>query len=427
MHENTDKQRRIKRFALQSAAREILPDFRVAICLRKVVPKTPGVKVWKAPEVGRAFYSNLVICARVWVCPVCASKITERRRQELGQAIRQPGYQVALIGFTLRHNGGDHCDSLLEDILASYRRLKSGKRWINFERATGLVGSIRALEVTHGANGWHPHLHVLFFVAKGKAVDWQKVGRFLKARWRAVLAQNERTATFEHGVFVQEANKAVGGYVAKWGLDSEMTKAPVKQARTAEGRTPMQLLSDFLNGDAKAGDLFREYALAFKGKRQLVWSRGLRKLLNIGEEKTDEALATEEREDAILLATLTRAQWVIVLANDARAEVLEVANTGDADALRVFLASIGADDDSTRRIDERIIRMRAAQVGVNQLVDMRSGVQLPTLKGLQSGKKKRGRQAPKNESAAATGRPPRPHVSKTGAKTPHDRKSRKTP
>lgn len=410
MHENTDKTRRIKRFALQSAAREILPDFRVAVCLRKVVPKTPGVQVWKSPEVRRAFYANLLICASVWVCPVCASKITERRRQELGQAIRQPGYQVALIGFTLRHNGGDHCDSLLEDILASYRRLKSGKRWINFERATGLVGSIRALEVTHGANGWHPHLHVLF-VAKGKAVDWQKVGRFLKARWRAVLAQNERTATFEHGVFVQEANKAVGDYVTKWGLDSEMTKAPVKQARTAEGRTPMQLLSDFLNGDAKAGALFREYALAFKGKRQLVWSRGLRKLLNIGEEKTDDVLATEEREDAILLATLTRAQWVIVLANDARGEVLEVANTGDADTLRIFLASIGADDQAAHETTK-------AAPGLHRL----AYAQMPP-----KATKRRDRGAKKNESKTATGRPPRPHVSKTGAKTPHDRKSRKTP
>ena len=35
----------------------------------------------------KAFYQGLMSCGGIWTCPVCAAKISERRRQELKQAI----------------------------------------------------------------------------------------------------------------------------------------------------------------------------------------------------------------------------------------------------------------------------------------------------------------------------------------------------
>ena len=85
--------------------------------------------------------------------------------------------------------------------------------------------------------------------------------------------------------------------------------------------------------------LFREYAECFKGKRQLVWSRGLRELLGL-EDISDEDLASRQEEDAYLLANLTLEQWRIIRQSDRRGELLEVARHGDPQALNRYLDAI---------------------------------------------------------------------------------------
>ena len=40
-------------------------------------------------------------------------------------------------------------------------------------QVVGADGSIRALEVTHGQAGWHPHVHVLLLTSAPLA-DWQR-------------------------------------------------------------------------------------------------------------------------------------------------------------------------------------------------------------------------------------------------------------
>jgi hypothetical protein len=61
----------------------------------------------------------------------------------------------------------------------------------------------------------------------------------------------------------------------------------------------------------------------------------------VAEEKTDEEIVEEIVEDAVILAQLDLAAWRIVLANDARAELLDVASSGDAEKVRLFLGSLG--------------------------------------------------------------------------------------
>jgi hypothetical protein len=273
------------------------------------------------------------------MCPICAAKISERRRVELTQAIAHTDLVPALVTFTLQHNQGDKPGLLLGALLDSYRFLKGGRKWANFVSDVGWLGSIRSLEVTYGDNGWHPHLHVLAFFKAGSILDG--VADFLKSRWVGILERHERTATLIHGVDFRSANTAVAGYVAKWGLEHELVKSAVKIARGRNGRTPTQLLLDYVDGDEKAGALWQEYARAFKGKRQLVWSRGLRDLLGLGKEETDEGIVQREEEAAVLLAQLTLKQWRVVLAHNARGELLEVANSGEAGAVLAFVDYLG--------------------------------------------------------------------------------------
>jgi hypothetical protein len=338
---------RLERWVLQAAARSLVPHERIKICYRYRVPGK-DVSVWYAELVARAHYKGLMTCGSVWTCPICTAKITERRRIELTEAIEKAkALQVVLATFTMHHDRRDKLPILLDDLLASYRFLKAGRCWAGIEVDYELIGSVRELEPTYWINGWHPHLHVLFF-ANGD-IDLSGFGDVLKERWLSVLAVHGRTASEEHGVKISDRRGDVARYVAKfgyepkaklWTVEHELTKSPSKLG-TSEHRTPMQLLRDYMLGDVRSGELWKTYVSSFKGKRQLVWSRGLRHALGLDEEKTDEELAGIADEPSVLLATLSLEQWRAVLEKDLRGELLKVADSGNAGKVQVFVESLG--------------------------------------------------------------------------------------
>jgi hypothetical protein len=348
------KAARLERWALQSAARELLPTEAVSYCMRRVVPSPDGSKdgvgVWYSESVKKAHYKNLATCHSVWSCPICSAKITERRRVELTEAMeRATGLRAVLATFTMHHDRRDDLSELLADLLEAYRAFQSGKGWTLITQSFGFVGSVRALEVTHWLNGWHPHLHVLMFFREG--VDLSGLADALTDRWLASLAKRGRTADREHGLQISDRKGDVARYIQKfghdpspnrWTVEHELVKSPAKMG-VGEHRTPMQLLRDYLHGDKRSGYLFKEYAQVLKGRHQLQWSRGLRKLLGLVKEATDQELAERSEQDAALLATLSLKQWRIILAHDARGEVLEVAHGGDAKKLLDFVNSLTGD------------------------------------------------------------------------------------
>jgi hypothetical protein len=97
------------------------------------------------------------------------------------------------------------------------------------------------------------------------------------------------------------------------------------------------MLSAYLGGSEPAGVRWVEYAKEFKGKRALEWSRvpDLRKKAGVVE-KSDEQCVEEHTEEAYLLACLTLGQWRIIVANDARAEVLAAAAQGERPLLDIL-------------------------------------------------------------------------------------------
>ncbi len=332
---------RILRFALQAAARDLVPAERVSKCLRALIPRS-HVDVLYAPAQKSAMYAGLVTCASVWMCPVCSAKITERRRAELAAGLAswtaQEDRRAVLVTFTLQHTAEDSLEAVLVALKASWRAFTHGRWWQEFKSSWSLAGTVAALEVTHGDNGWHPHKHVLFFFPEDVSII--ALERELKTRWSQVVANSGKYASYEHGVDVRFSDEDIAGYVAKlgrWSASHEMTKTPAKRGG-AGARSVLQLLADAASGDHQAGALWREYALGFKGSKQLVWSRSLRALVGLVEqEKTDEELAAEVEELAVILAQLTWQEWRVVLANDCRAGVLEGASTGGQFLVQAFL------------------------------------------------------------------------------------------
>ncbi len=351
------------RFFLQSAARHLLPGERVAGCLRRRQGGKDCIEVWHLPEVQRARYGNLQTCASVWMCPVCAAKITERRRLELAAALaaaKSRGMLVLMVTQTLRHNAGDTLTWLLDGLIKARKKSTGGRAAKRLREECGVVGSVRALEVTWGKeSGWHPHIHELVFLAPG--VSDEQVSRLLvglRRHWENGLRLAGMRGVNEHGIDFKFADAEVAAYVEKFGRESawrtehELTKQPVKKGR--EGRfTPMDLLRSFaVDGDADAGERWREYAQTLKGSRQLFWSPGLRAdLLPDVVDRTDEEVAQETDQRGNLLASLSLLTWKTILWHDARAHVLNVASGGDAAALQEFIASLQPPPVQTTRVE----------------------------------------------------------------------------
>jgi len=320
---------RLDRFALQSAARRILPHSRTAKCLRFRRKDKTHVEVYRSIEHGRASFGGLQTCASVWACPVCAAKISERRRAELLHAIdayKATGGAVLLITLTNPHYMGDDLPALLAGQQKAMSRFNSTWAAKSMWDWMGCVGTVRAWEVTHGKNGWHPHFHLLAFVRAG--VDLLEAKRRVYGVWStACRLAGLPVPSIEHGADVRDGSEAAA-YASKWGLDQEMTKGHMKQARAINGRSPFDLLRSYLRDDDKqAAALFKEYAGAFHGKRQLVWSKGLKDLFEVGKE-SDEEVAARQDDSAELLGRIELDDWRRVLAHDLRGEVLELAFYG---------------------------------------------------------------------------------------------------
>ena len=327
---------RVQRFALQSVARSILPESRTAKCLR-IRAHDCDVQVWKSKEHGTASYGGLQTCGSVWTCPVCAAKIAERRRVELLEAMelhKAQGGAVFLLTLTTPHQRGDVLAELLDQQGKALQSFLRDRKVKEVFKEMGHIGQVRALEVTHGRksarnNGWHPHFHILqFCYQKGNDTDRKDWAARLYMRW-AFYCQKAGlgTPSYAHGIKLDDGTKA-SDYVTKWGLEDEMTKGHTKKAK-AGGETPFDLLRAALadRQDKQAAALFREFAECFKGKRQLSWSNGLKARFFV-DEKTDEELAAEKDDAAVLLGLLTPDQWRDVLKVDGRGVLLDIAAKG---------------------------------------------------------------------------------------------------
>jgi hypothetical protein len=317
------------------------------------------VSVLYSSKAAAAHLSGLCTCTSVWSCPICAAKITERRREDLQDGLdraKAQGLHTYLLTLTHPHERSDALADLLKAEQDAMARFLKTRATLKAFELVGRVGQVRAWEVTHGrrrdvSNGWHPHFHLLVFTERALSrADREAARDALFVEWRKACTRAGLQAPgLRHGVAFDGGERAAD-YVAKWGLEeqvphwglaSELTKSHVKRAG-GKGETPFDLLRAVLADDAdnQARWLFREYAAAFRGKRQLVWSRGLRDLLGLDAEASDQELASEQREDAVLLAGLFPNDWRKIAKHQAQGELLELARRNDSELLARFVRGL---------------------------------------------------------------------------------------
>ena len=184
----------------------------------------------------------------------------------------------------------------------------------------GYKGRTVTTEVTYGeGNGWHPHYHMIFFF--DHEINSQGLQTELAFQWQdACIKAGLKAPDLIHGVDVQNGTYAAK-YVTKWGLEHEVTKGHLKKGLNGS-LTPFDLLRGAsTNNHYKT--LFKQFADVFKGKQQLVWSKGLKELLGI-KKVTDEEIIEETEKTSIEVRELPLKIWDLILKYEKRAYVLEL-------------------------------------------------------------------------------------------------------
>lgn len=353
--------RRRDRFAARSWLWKNSRVARIRRCSSRAI-STDGVGVrWSLSDTGPfAGYSDLDRCGSVWSCPVCSAKIAASRAEELTEGYVRwdaKGAGLTFVTLTMRHHKGQRLVDLWDGVASAWAAVTRGAVWtgspcggtkkgcsdsckhqVGDKKRHGIVGTVRATEVTHGDNGWHVHLHLVVFTEAPLTQDAaDAMGLSMFTRWKNRLVKDGFDApTLKNGVDAKvvrggEAAAQVAEYFAKNTYDGiawETAGGSLKEGRQ-KGRSPFQILYAARAGDSKAPALWFEWEEISQGRRQIVWSRGLReKVLGTEKEESDQELA-DKSFDGETLGRFQHAGWKIVRRRPgALADVLESAETG---------------------------------------------------------------------------------------------------
>lgn len=346
-------------FYLQSLARKISPKgHRVKQCLRVIAPNKEGAEVrLRGIEKKKASYGNLIVCASIWACPICASRITEERRKEIERAVtlwKHKGYKVVMLTYTFSHTREQSLKDVLATLKSARRRFKSGRKWQYIKSEFGIFGTVGAIEVTWGANGWHPHSHELLFIKQPQDSLWEGLFEgMLQQYWLDVLAIEGASGINNIALKLSVSDEFLADYIAKfgrepsinrnWDMVKEVSKAPSKKSKSNEHCTPLELLIAYGNKSGIAAKLWVEYVTAFKGKKQLVWSVGLKDYFGIGEISEDE-IALDNSTPYDVLAVINPVIWGFLMKEDkdglVRSEILKIAQNEGLEAMLDYVNDV---------------------------------------------------------------------------------------
>lgn len=342
---------RTRRFQLQTKAKALLSGtltprgtrWRTLDCLW--TRTSTDVPVFLDQAHGAAHFGNLATCGSVWSCPVCASRVSERRRLEIvkaSDAHKAEGGSLLMVTLTFRHTRFDDLRELLLRQRKALAWMRGHWDYKSMCETFGLSGRIRALEVTHSdKNGWHPHVHELVFVdGKLDRDAARQIRNRIFSIWQEACRRNGLgIPNRQAGVDVQCAdalNKYLTKHGGSWDATNEMVSAQAKTGRNGS-KSPWQLL-DESKDSTRSAFLWHEFASAFFGSQQLVWSRGLKRRFGVSE-MSDEQIAALQESVAEVVTRLSEDDWRLVTSQprDIRPIILVLAESGGEEAIRRYL------------------------------------------------------------------------------------------
>ena len=291
---------------LHRLARVLMPRERLALCGVALRYGASGVVVRRLPG-GRACYSGLYRCGDFWRCPSCRVTLGVRRARQIESALRQhvdAGGSALLATYTVPHTRDEALPVVLSRLADTWRRY--AKHVWRDVLGGFYVGNVRALEVVHGVNGWHPHYHSLIFLSPGLPY-LTPVAVSLAERWSQVAGAEWRA---DVRWVARDGVAAVARYLATDGISGASCEVASPAAKVPAGRAYPQLLYDYgrFRSSVDAA-LIYEYAAALHGVHHLTVSPRMRRLYDF----TDPALNWSEIADEDVIALLNSEQWLSIV------------------------------------------------------------------------------------------------------------------
>lgn len=295
-----------RRYTLLNALHSQSSLERIRGCSRSPVPGPDGtpsdVTIVRPLGGSKAAFRGLVRCESPHACPVCAPVMRSAMASRIAEVTRRhiaAGGWAEVVTLTIRNRADQSLEHLWDVLQGAWRGLNEG-RWSKWERERyGLLGAVRAFDVTHGDNGWHVHFHCVVLTERRltdeERNEWvygvqerernEQTGRWRITRpdgyWRRWLQAVKRmdpacAPTKKHGIKVEPLRGAeswsvqeLADYIAKVGL--ELARLDLKYGERSDGegsRTPFEILRDAVDhGDKADWDLWREWERVSDGHK----------------------------------------------------------------------------------------------------------------------------------------------------------------
>lgn len=355
------------RFYLLEIARWLLPDERIRICWRYPLPERKTVEIIYSEERRCARSKGTMKCGSNWVCPACMQYIAARRRDELETAIErsQDDYFSLMATYTAQHDRSMRLAPMLKQMSTAYGGVFSGRWWKQTREEFGLVGAVRALEITYGQSGWHPHYHVILFVSRsmlsgavdapiadcqeifGSTTEYSEtLGEMIEERWLAQLEKNGLSGAKGVAFDLRSSDKRIAEYISKYGRMPQEWTANASAYEVANAHTKTAKNGNFgaldmlfaARQDRAMRNLFLEYASATKGRSSIQWSPGLKKRLDIDVIRDEIAAQGVETETDRLLAEVPLERWRYIVDTNRLGQLMTYANAGEDRKVKYLLA-----------------------------------------------------------------------------------------
>jgi hypothetical protein len=376
------QQRTDEREALQKVAREILcsgftadgkmPFARLFGCGRFAhgtkEGTVPRIKGYFVPSTHRSYRTGLQHCGSKSACPCCSGTEYDLAKVDIQKALdmhRAAGKKVLFTTLTASHHH-PKLDDFKSAFKEALRGFYAGKAFQAFKKRFGYIGCITAIEVTYSPeNGWHFHVHILWFCDALSRADIRDVKVYVDRHWRAELRKQGLDGSRRRATDVRDSSMTADEYMAKfeherrWDAPAELTMNQRKHGKR-RGLSALDLLrvrqgtlqNPPISPD-EAETLFREYAHAMAGDHMLYWSKGLREHFGLlakpgseepaGDDPEEHEAEVDETEGqaGVLVDSLAPPAWNVVLANDCRPELRAAEATGDPGVVMALLLLLG--------------------------------------------------------------------------------------
>ncbi len=270
----------------------------------------------------RANIEGVLKCGSIWRCPVCSYKITRQRQIELYRlflSAQSVGVKMSFITLTVRHKEKDSLKSTLDILNGEFLKMQRSRSFKPLRAK--YFGLCKALEITYSKrNGWHPHLHLLYFHEANVTEEDQRYfgNELITQFWERKKVQNRGTRKDKQDFKIVTSDNGIAEYISKWDSSKEMATGNFKTSLKTKkgGYTPFSLLLAF-KYKVKGYDfstvykLFSEYAGVTKGVHHLRFNQGLKdfgRLFDINV-KTENQILNEKSNISDLLLEIPTQLW----------------------------------------------------------------------------------------------------------------------